>query len=80
MDDDDTVVIVGVGCKFPGADNIDEFWRVLSKGENHVIEVPSDRWNLEAFYDEDPNEPGKTYVRRAGFITRWVARFASRTF
>ncbi|OWF54748.1 Polyketide synthase PksN [Mizuhopecten yessoensis] len=65
---DDDIVIVGVGGKFPGADNIDEFWQVLRDGENHVIEIPSDRWNLEAFYHEDPDEPGKTYVRKAGLL------------
>ncbi|OWF40720.1 Polyketide synthase PksL [Mizuhopecten yessoensis] len=70
MDDDDSIVIVGVGCKFPGADNLDEFWRVLSEGENHVIEIPPERWNLDAFYHEDANEPGKTYVRHAGLIKR----------
>ncbi|XP_060064747.1 uncharacterized protein LOC132545096 [Ylistrum balloti] len=71
MDDDNSIVIVGVGCKFPGADNLDEFWRVLSEGENHVIEIPRDRWNNDAFYHEDPNEPGKTYVTRAGFIKKY---------
>ncbi|XP_060072443.1 uncharacterized protein LOC132552298 [Ylistrum balloti] len=67
-EDDDDIVIVGVGGKFPGADNIDDFWRVLRNGENHVIEIPPERWNLEAFYHEDPDEPGKTYVRKAGLL------------
>ncbi|XP_050391837.1 phenolphthiocerol/phthiocerol polyketide synthase subunit C [Patella vulgata] len=62
------VAIIGVGCRFPGADNVNEFWRVLRNGENHVIEVPPNRWNLEAFYDPDPVVAGKTHVRRAGFV------------
>ncbi|KAK6170827.1 hypothetical protein SNE40_019127 [Patella caerulea] len=62
------VAIIGVGCLFPGADNVNEFWRVLRNGENHVKEVPPDRWNLEAFYDSDPDVPGKTHVRQAGFV------------
>ncbi|XP_041378948.1 phenolphthiocerol/phthiocerol polyketide synthase subunit C-like [Gigantopelta aegis] len=62
------IAIVGVGCRFPGADNIEEFWRVLSKGENHVNEIPHKRWNLEAYYDEDANAPGKMYARRAGLL------------
>ncbi|KAK6183409.1 hypothetical protein SNE40_010898 [Patella caerulea] len=62
------VAIIGAGCRFPGADNIDEFWRVLRDGENHVIEIPANRWNLEAFYDPDPEVIGKTHVRRAGFV------------
>ncbi|KAK6172216.1 hypothetical protein SNE40_015928 [Patella caerulea] len=72
------VAIVGAGCRFPGADNLDEFWRVLRNGENHVIEVPPNRWNLEAFYDPDPAVPGKTHVRRAGFVDghdKWDFKF-----
>ncbi|KAH3806521.1 phenolphthiocerol/phthiocerol polyketide synthase subunit C-like [Dreissena polymorpha] len=64
----DGIVVVGVGCRFPGADNLDEFWRVLQNGENHVIEVPPDRWNADHYYDPDKNAPGKMYVRQAGFI------------
>ena len=70
MENEDRIAIVGVGCRFPGADNIDEFWRVLSKGENHVIEIPPDRWNLAACYNEDADAVGKTYVRKAGFVKK----------
>ncbi|KAJ8322392.1 hypothetical protein KUTeg_000863 [Tegillarca granosa] len=76
--DDDTIVIVGIGCRFPGAENKDEFWNVLLNGENHVIEVPPERWKLDPHYDPDPDAPGKTYVRRAGFIKsydEWDNRF-----
>ncbi|ESO99325.1 hypothetical protein LOTGIDRAFT_158412 [Lottia gigantea] len=62
------VAIVGVGCRFPGADDIDQFWKVLKNGENHVIEVPKNRWNLDAFYHEDAGKPGKTNARKAGFV------------
>ncbi|XP_041379424.1 phenolphthiocerol/phthiocerol polyketide synthase subunit C-like [Gigantopelta aegis] len=62
------IAIVGVGGRFPGADNIEEFWRVLSKGENHVNEIPRKRWNLDAYYDDDADAPGKMYTRRAGLL------------
>ncbi|XP_041353512.1 fusarin C synthetase-like [Gigantopelta aegis] len=65
------IAIVGIGCRFPGADNIDEFWRVLSRGENHVNEIPLERWNLEAFYDKDADAPGKMYVRKAGLLDKF---------
>ncbi|XP_064600728.1 putative inactive phenolphthiocerol synthesis polyketide synthase type I Pks15 [Liolophura sinensis] len=68
MDDSNAIAIVGVGCRFPGAPNLDEFWNVLKNGENHVIEVPRDRWNVDAFYDPDPDAPGKTYVRKVGIV------------
>lgn len=65
---DDDIAIVGVGCVTPGADNMDEFWQVLVNGENHVVDIPADRWNAQAYYDPDPMAPGKSYVRRAGLI------------
>lgn len=70
MDGEDALAIVGIGCKFPGADNLEEFWRVLSNGENHVNEIPLHRWNVDAIYDPDPQAHGKTYVRRAGLLDR----------
>ena len=68
----DDIAIVGVGCRFPGADDLDEFWRVLVNGENHVKEIPIERWNHAAFYNEDPNEPGKIYTKRAGLLNRYL--------
>ncbi|ESO99304.1 hypothetical protein LOTGIDRAFT_113637, partial [Lottia gigantea] len=72
------VAIVGVGCRFPGADDIDQFWKVLKNGENHLIEVPKNRWNLDAFYHEDAGKPGKTNARKAGFVQgfeKWDYKF-----
>ena len=71
MGDIDEIAIVGVGCRFPGADNLSEFWSVLVNGENHVKDIPKERWNINAFYDADPNKPGKTNVRKAGFVNRY---------
>ncbi|KAH3708557.1 hypothetical protein DPMN_068011 [Dreissena polymorpha] len=68
MSGTDEIAIVGVGCRFPGADDLSGFWRVLVNGENHVTEVPADRWNVDHFYDPDENAPGKMYVKKAGFI------------
>ncbi|XP_025087737.1 uncharacterized protein LOC112560253 [Pomacea canaliculata] len=67
--DDDAMAIVGIGCKVPGAENIREFWRLLLKGENHIVEIPSTRWNAEACYDSDPLALGKSYVMRAGLVS-----------
>ncbi|KAK3100043.1 hypothetical protein FSP39_013817 [Pinctada imbricata] len=66
--DGNEIAIVGIGGKFPGAKNCEEFWRLLKNGENHVKEIPKNRWDVDAFYDEDPGKAGKTYVRRAGLL------------
>ena len=34
----ETVAIVGMACRFPGADGLSDFWRMLMAGESGVIE------------------------------------------
>ncbi|CAC5426742.1 unnamed protein product [Mytilus coruscus] len=68
MDSDDAIAVIGIGCNFPGADNQEEFWQLLVNGKNHVINIPSERWNNDAFYSSDPDAKGKTYIKRRGFL------------
>ncbi|MGZ5049882.1 MAG: thioester reductase domain-containing protein [Methylobacter sp.] len=41
---DDAIAIVGIGCRFPGADGPDAFWKLLSEGLSAIREVPEGRW------------------------------------
>ncbi len=66
----DPVAIVGIGCRFPGADGPDAFWTLLRDGKDAITEVPPDRWKLNAFYDQDPAAPGKMTTRWGGFLKR----------
>ncbi len=63
------IAILGLGCRFPGgADNPAAFWRLLHDGVDAVTEVPPERWDVDAYYDPDPDTPGKAYTRWGGFI------------
>jgi amino acid adenylation domain-containing protein len=62
------VAVVGAGCRFPGAPDVDAYWRLLREGVDATAEVPADRWDAAAYYDPDPEAPGKMYVRRGGFL------------
>jgi acyl transferase domain-containing protein/acyl carrier protein len=63
------LAIIGVGCRFPGgADSPDAFWRLLRRGGDGIIEVPRDRWDVGAYYDPDPDAPGRMSTRFGGFI------------
>ncbi|HEY53158.1 MAG TPA: acyltransferase domain-containing protein, partial [Caldilineae bacterium] len=62
------IAVVGIGCRFPGAEGPDAFWRLLSEGVDAVSEVPEERWDNDALYDETPGAPGRVITRQGGFI------------
>ncbi len=63
------IAIVGMACRFPGAArDIDGYWQVLRNGIDTVGEIPPERWDIEAYYDADPDAAGKMYTRQGGFI------------
>ncbi|AEW95937.1 MULTISPECIES: beta-ketoacyl synthase N-terminal-like domain-containing protein [Streptomycetaceae] len=61
------VAVIGMGCRFPGAASPDAFWRALVRGEDHVTEVPPDRWDAAALYSPVP-QPGRSISKWGGFI------------
>ena len=49
------VAIIGMDIRFPGnADTVDSFWEVLLNKQCTATEIPKERFNLEAFYNSDP--------------------------
>ncbi|TQM85574.1 acyl transferase domain-containing protein [Saccharothrix saharensis] len=56
---DDTVAVVGVSCRLPGATDPAAFWRLLRDGRDAVTEVPADRW--EALSPETKAVRGTRY-------------------
>jgi acyl transferase domain-containing protein/acyl carrier protein len=64
----DPIAVTGMSCRFPQAPSLDAFWRLLERGEDAISEVPADRFDVNDFYDPDPDAPGKMYVRSGGFI------------
>ncbi|HIK43755.1 MAG TPA: type I polyketide synthase, partial [Leptolyngbyaceae cyanobacterium M65_K2018_010] len=62
------IAIVGMGCRFPGAPQLQAYWQLLTQGQDAIRDIPRDRWPLEHFYDADPAQPGKHYCRQGGFL------------
>jgi acyl transferase domain-containing protein len=65
------IAIVGVGCRFPGeANDLESFWQILRDGVDTITDIPSDRWNIDDYYDSDPDTPGKIYTHTGGFLNQ----------
>jgi hypothetical protein len=61
--------ISGLACKFPGgAESAAQYLRMLAAGTEATIEVPFTRWDLDEYYSENPDAPGKTYARHGAFV------------
>lgn len=62
------IAVIGMSCRFPGADTPEAFWDILREGRHIVMDIPADRWNADDYYDPRPNVAGKMCVRRGSFI------------
>jgi acyl transferase domain-containing protein/acyl carrier protein len=63
------IAVIALGCRMPGGvASPEEFWALLSDGVDAIAEVPPDRWDADAFYDPDPDKPGKIVNRHGGFL------------
>ena len=62
------IAIVGMACRFPGAADLDAFWRLIRDGVDATGEIPSSRWDVDALYDPTGEQPGKMSVRWAGLV------------
>ena len=67
--DDQPIAIIGVSGRFPNhKQDVSQFWQALQEGQDCIEEIPSSRWDVNAFYDPDPQAPGKMYIRQGGFV------------
>lgn len=62
------VAIIGMSGRFPGARDLETFWRNLAAGVVSISEVPSSRWPLAGFYDPDPANPRTSASKWGGFV------------
>ena len=65
---DEPIAIVAVACRFPGAPDPEAYWELLSGGVDAIREIPDDRFDVDEYYDPDPEAPGKIYTRYGGYL------------
>ncbi|WP_394834887.1 SDR family NAD(P)-dependent oxidoreductase [Pendulispora rubella] len=76
------IAIIGAGCRFPGGvTDLASYRQLLREGGDAIVEVPKDRWDIDRWYDPDPDANGKMYTRAGGFLQgSSVADFDARFF
>jgi acyl transferase domain-containing protein len=62
------VALIGMSCRFPGADGLEAFWKLLCEGQDAITEVPPHRFDISTVYDPTPASPGKLVTRWGGFL------------
>ncbi|KAF2993633.1 putative PKS-like protein biosynthetic cluster [Neopestalotiopsis sp. 37M] len=55
-ENDSDIAVVGMSCQVAGAEDLNEFWKILCAGESQHTEVPEARFGVETQWrDVDPN-------------------------
>lgn len=68
MDLHTDIAVVGMGCRFPHASGVSEFWDNLINNVDSVDLIPSDRFDVTPLYSEEAGVPGTTVSRHGGFV------------
>lgn len=62
------VAVVGIGCIFPDAMDVSEYWSNILYGKDSIREIPDSFWKLDDYYDKDPKKKDKTYSKKAATV------------
>lgn len=68
------IAVIGLSGRYPGADNLDQFWENLIQGKDSVTEIPSDRWDYRLHSHHADEKSLKARSKWGGFI-QGVDRF-----
>ncbi len=64
------LAIIGMACRLPGADNLDDFWNLLRSGGSGIGEIPPERLDRELHYHPKKGRLNKTYSSLGGLVSR----------
>ncbi len=69
----DGVAIIGMSCLFPGAANVDAFWRNILGKVDAVTDPPAEAWDSNVYYDPTFADKDKVYCQRGGYLGSLVS-------
>ena len=62
------IAVIGLACRFPGAQDYRQFWHNLVSGVDSITEIPADRWDWRRYWGDPQTEANKTNSKWGGFI------------
>src|SRR5690242_10986552 len=69
-----SVAITGMACLFPGAEDVDAYWRNILAKVDATSDPPPESWDPDVYYDREFSDPDRTYCKRGGYLGP-LARF-----
>ena len=74
------IAIIGMACRYPGGvNNPEDLWQLLCNGVDAIREIPKERWDIDSYYNPDPDAEGKILTRWGGFLDQ-VDQFDAQFF
>ena len=74
----DPIAIVGMSCRFPGAPDVDAYWRNILAKVDAVSDPPPEAWDTDVYYDPTFEDTDKTYCKRGGYLDAPIGSAATR--
>ncbi|QDU40500.1 Phthiocerol/phenolphthiocerol synthesis polyketide synthase type I PpsA [Maioricimonas rarisocia] len=63
------IAVVGMGCRMPGADNLDEYWSLIRDGRSAIGRLPDERLDRALYFDPaQRGQRGKSYSELGGVV------------
>lgn len=73
------IAVVGMACRFPGAENLNRYWQMIREGRHKFGRPPADRWDHDAFFSTSVRAVDRYYAPHGAFLDD-VASFAAMEF
>ena len=67
------VAIIGMACLFPGAPDLDAYWRNILAKVDATSDPPPEAWDPDVYYDPEFTDVDRTYCKRGGYLGRLAA-------
>jgi len=72
------VAVIGMGCHYPGANNLKELWENILAKRRQFRRFPDNRLPISEYYDPDKKASDKTYGNRTAVIDAFEFDWAKR--